>query len=77
MPPESALAPCAAPAPTSGRLELALAPKTFGRSLGLQQQLQITAAGHTVDLDAVLAIAPDSLTLVALRFDQRVLTLTL
>jgi hypothetical protein len=30
-----------------------------------------------VDLDAVLAIAPDSLTLVALRFDQRVLTLTL
>ncbi len=57
--------------------QLALAPKTFGRSLGLRQQLQITAAGHTVDLDAVLAIAPDSLTLVALRFDQRVLTLTL
>lgn len=68
--------PCAAPAPDSGRLQLALPPKTFGRSLDLRQQLQITAAGHTVDLDAVLAITPDSLTLVALRFDQRVLTLT-
>jgi hypothetical protein len=70
-------APCATPAPTPGRLQLALAPKSFGRTLSLRQQLQITAAGHVVDLDAVVEITPDSLVLVALRFDQRVLTLTL
>jgi hypothetical protein len=76
-PPAAETAPCATPAPTPGRLQLALAPKSFGRTLSLRQQLQITAAGHVVDLDAVVEITPDSLVLVALRFDQRVLTLTL
>jgi hypothetical protein len=75
-PPAAETAPCATPAPTPGRLQLALTPESFGRTLSLRQQLQITAAGHVVDLDAVVEITPDSLVLVALRFDQRVLTLT-
>jgi hypothetical protein len=75
-PPTAAPGPCATTAPVSGRLRLSLPPNSFGRSLGLQQQLQITAAGHAVNLDAVLDITPDSLTLVAMQLGQRVLTLT-
>jgi hypothetical protein len=63
-------------APTPGRLQLALPPERFGRSLSLQQQLHISASGHTVDLDAALDITPQRLTLVAMEMGQRVLTLT-
>jgi hypothetical protein len=58
-----------------GRLRLALSPSSFGRTLSLQQQVHAEYADRTVDLDAVLDIAPDSLTLVGMAFGQRMLTL--
>jgi hypothetical protein len=57
------------------RLTLELSPASFGRALSLQQQVHVEYADRTVDLDAVLDIAPDSLTLVGMAFGQRMLTL--
>jgi len=57
------------------RLRLALSPVSFGRALNLQQQVHVEYADRTVDLDAVLEITPDSLTLVGMAFGQRMLTL--
>ncbi len=57
------------------RLTLALSPASFGQALSLQQQVHVEYTGRTVDLDAVLDIAPDSLTLVGMAFGQRMLTL--
>jgi len=73
--PSASALPCASPVPAPGRLRLALPPESFGRTLSVQQQLHITASGHAVDLDAVLEITPATLTLVAMEFGQRVLTL--
>ncbi len=64
-----------APAHQPDRLSLALSPASFGRTLSLQQQVHVEYADRTVDLDAVLDIAPDSLTLVGMAFGQRMLTL--
>jgi uncharacterized protein YbdZ (MbtH family) len=63
------------PPDQADRLRLALSPASFGRTLSLQQQVHVEYAGRTVDLDAVLDIAPDSLTLVGMAFGQRMLTL--
>jgi hypothetical protein len=64
-----------APRNQQDRLTLALSPASFGRALSLQQQVHVEYADRTVDLDAVLDIAPDSLTLVGMAFGQRMLTL--
>jgi hypothetical protein len=64
-----------APPPQPDRLELQLSPASFGRALSLQQQVHVEYAKRSVDLDAVLEIAPDSLTLVGMAFGQRMLTL--
>jgi hypothetical protein len=64
-----------APPEQPDRLRLALSPASFGRTLALQQQVHVEYAGRTVDLDAVLDITPDSLTLVGMAFGQRMLTL--
>jgi hypothetical protein len=64
-----------APPSQRDRLSLALSPASFGRTLSLQQQVHVEYADRTVDLDAVLDIAPDSLTLVGMAFGQRMLTL--
>jgi hypothetical protein len=64
-----------APPDQPDRLRLALSPASFGRTLSLQQQVHVEYAGHIVDFDAVLDIAPDSLTLVGMALGQRMLTL--
>jgi hypothetical protein len=64
-----------APPDQPGRLRLALSPASFGRTLSLQQQVHVETAGRTVDFDAALDIAPDSLTLVGMALGQRMLTL--
>jgi hypothetical protein len=64
-----------APSGQADRLRLALSPASFGRALSLQQQVHAEYADRTVDLDAVLEITPDSLTLVGMAFGQRMLTL--
>ena len=64
-----------APPEQTDRLRLALSPASFGRALSLQQQVHVEYADRTVDLDAVLEITPDSLTLVGMAFGQRMLTL--
>ncbi|MGH7653220.1 MAG: DUF3261 domain-containing protein [Gemmatimonadaceae bacterium] len=64
-----------APPARAGRLELTLSPASFGRTLSLQQQVHVEYATRTVDLDAILEITPDSLTLVGMAFGQRMLTL--
>lgn len=74
--PSEALARCASAPPQPGRLQLTLSPASFGRTLSLQQQVRIAAAGHTADLDAALDITPREITLVGLELGQRVLTLT-
>ena len=62
-------------APVDGRLHLTLPPASFGQSVSLQQQVHVVAPGRTVDLDAVLDIGPDAVTLVGLSFGQRMLTI--
>jgi hypothetical protein len=70
------LAACqSAPRYQRDRLTLALSPASFGQALSLQQQVHVEYTDRTVDLDAVLDIAPDSLTLVGMAFGQRMLTL--
>jgi hypothetical protein len=64
-----------APPDQPDRLRIALSPASFGRTLSLQQQVHAEYAGHSVDFDAVLDIAPDSLTLVGMKLGQRMLTL--
>lgn len=64
-----------APPEQAGRLRLALSPASFGQALSLQQQVHVEYADRTVDLDAVLEVTPDSLTLVGMAFGQRMLTL--
>jgi len=64
-----------APPDQPDRLKLALSPASFGQALSLQQQVHVEYADRTVDLDAVLVITPDSLTLVGMAFGQRMLTL--
>ena len=44
-------------------------------SVNVQQQVHVEAVGRTVDLDAVLDIAPEAVTLVGLSLGQRMLTL--
>jgi hypothetical protein len=64
-----------APRNPRDRLTLALTPASFGQALSLQQQVHVEYADRTVDLDAVLDITPDSLTLVGMALGQRMLTL--
>jgi hypothetical protein len=72
----AALPRCTNASPLPQRLQLTLSPASFGRTLSLQQQVHIAAAGHTVDLDAALDITARKVTLVGLMLGQRVLTLT-
>jgi hypothetical protein len=64
-----------APRSPHDRLTLALSPASFGRALSLQQQVHVEYVDRTVDFDAALDIAPDSLTLVGMALGQRMLTL--
>ena len=54
---------------------MAIAPSAFGESLSLQQRVHVEAVGRELDLDVVLEIAPDEVTLVGIALGQRVLTL--
>jgi hypothetical protein len=67
---------CTNASPPPQRLQLTLTPASFGRTLSLQQQVHIAAAGHTVDLDAALDITARKVTLIGLMLGERVLTLT-
>ena len=61
--------------PQAGRLRLALSPASFGTTVSLQQHVHVEYAGRDADLDALLDISPDSLTLVGLTLGRRVMTL--
>lgn len=67
---------CGGNAPVaSNRWRVALSPALFGKTISLQQHVQVDQSGRSDDFDAVLDITPDSLTLVGLKFNQRVFTL--
>jgi hypothetical protein len=57
------------------RWRLALPPAAFGRTLSLQQHVQVEQGAQKADFEAVLDITPDTVTLVGLAFSQRVFTL--
>lgn len=58
-----------------GRIGLKLAPATLGKSISLQQHLIANYADHKGELDTVLEIDPQHLSLVGLMFGQRIMTL--
>jgi hypothetical protein len=70
-----AAASACASAPPPERLQLALSPAGFGQSLQLRQQVNVDSPARSISLDAVLDIAPESVTLVGMAYGQRVLTI--
>ncbi len=67
--------PPASLGPAPERLHLSLSPRSFGGAISLQQRVHVEQNGRSDDIDAVLEITPDSLTLVGLGFGQRLFTL--
>lgn len=63
------------PSEPANRLQIALAPSGFPERLNLQQHVHVQQAGHEIDFEAVLDIAPDAVTLVGLSFGQRLFTM--
>ena len=64
-----------APRTTSNRLRVALSPASFSGTISLQQHVHVEMPGREADFDAVLEISPLEVTLVAITFGQRLLTL--
>lgn len=57
------------------RPDIQLSPESFGQNISVQQQLHVIQNGQTHDLQVVLEIDKDKITLVGLAMNQRVLTL--
>ena len=57
------------------QIHLALSPSAFPERVSLQQHVDVDYAGRQTDFDAVLDIAPEAMTLVGLKFGQRIFTI--
>lgn len=63
------------PSKQPDRVRLALSPAAFPERVSLQQHVHVQYAGGQADFDAVLDISPEVITLVGLKFGQRLFTL--